>query len=92
MGSRPRATQSKREKEKKRQQKQMEKAARRLEAKERKGSASERPEGEDPDLAGIVPGPQALPEEWRTLIESKEAENAPADDDEEGGDQKKQED
>jgi hypothetical protein len=90
MGSRPRATQSKREKEKKRQQKQMEKAARRLEAKERKGSTSERPDGEDPDLAGIVPGPQALPEEWRTLIESKEAGNTPDEDDGEGDDQKNQ--
>lgn len=38
------------------------KAARRLEAKSRKAAAPGAPEtGEDPDIAGIVPGPQRSP-------------------------------
>jgi len=36
------------------------KAARRLEAKQRKAAAPD-PTGEDPDIAGIVPGPQPSP-------------------------------
>ena len=37
------------------------KAARRLEAKQRKASEPEKASGEDPDIAGIVPGPQPSP-------------------------------
>jgi hypothetical protein len=55
----------KREKEKARQQRQRDKEAQRLEAKERRASAGPRVEGEDPDIAGIKPGPQPLPEQWR---------------------------
>ena len=65
MAKRTRQTIKKREKEKKRQQKAQEKAARRLEAKARK--ANEPTSGfdtdEDPDIAGIIPGPQPLPDE-----------------------------
>lgn len=52
----------KRQKELKRQEKQEEKAARKA---ERRKTAAERPRGmgdEDPDIAGIVPGPQPLAE------------------------------
>ena len=53
----------KRAKEKARQERQKEKDARRLEARERKSSAPSKT-GEDPDIAGIVPGPQPLPPEF----------------------------
>lgn len=52
----------KRQKELARLEKQKEKAA-----KKQHKSKEERPrgaEGEDPDLAGIVPGPQPLPDEF----------------------------
>ena len=58
MGKNSRPTIGKREKERARQQKRLDKEARRHEAKERKANALPRPEGEDPDIAGIVPGPQ----------------------------------
>ena len=63
MGSNSRPSHKKREKEKARHERQKEKSARRLEAKERKASAPAR-SGEDPDIAGIVPGPQSLPSEF----------------------------
>ncbi|MBI2090273.1 MAG: hypothetical protein HYT78_16305 [Deltaproteobacteria bacterium] len=48
----------KRKKELARQEKQRKKAARRLERKEEQPRGGQRPEGEDPDIAGIRPGPQ----------------------------------
>jgi hypothetical protein len=49
----------KRQKELARQQKQKEKAQRRLQRKEEKANTDEsRTDGEDPDIAGILPGPQ----------------------------------
>jgi hypothetical protein len=54
-----------REKEKVRQQKQRDKAARRLEAKQHKAQTAPTSAGaEDPDIAGIRPGPQPLPAQW----------------------------
>jgi len=54
-----RPTQNKRARERAKQEKQQQKAARRL---ERKSTQPERgPGGEDPDIAGIVPGPQPSP-------------------------------
>ncbi len=53
----------KRQKELARQKKKMEKAARRMERKEEKEKNGPRPEGEDPDIAGIIPGPQP-PNYW----------------------------
>lgn len=54
-----RPTQNKRARERARQEKQQQKTARRLESKNRR---VERPSGgEDPDIAGIVPGPQPSP-------------------------------
>jgi hypothetical protein len=50
-----------------RQQKQKDKAARRLEAKERKTDAGAAVGGNDLDIAGIQPGPQPLPEQWNYL-------------------------
>lgn len=61
MVNRSRPTLLKREREKARQQKQKDKAARRAEAKARKSTSSPRGGDEDPDIAGIVPGPQPRP-------------------------------
>ena len=43
------------------QEKQQQKTARRLELKSQRASKSSTSEGEDPDIAGIVPGPQPNP-------------------------------
>jgi hypothetical protein len=64
MAKKSRPTSQKRIKEKARQERQKEKDARRLEARERKAHAPARLPGEDPDIAGIVPGPQPLPPEF----------------------------
>lgn len=64
------ATFQKRQKERARQQKQREKAARRLEAKQHRAQRAPRSAGtEDPDIAGILPGPQPLPAQWQTSDE-----------------------
>ena len=57
-------TPRKRHKEMKRRDRQKAKEVRRLEAKERKAKARLRTSDEDPDIAGIRPGPQPLPEQW----------------------------
>ena len=56
-----RPTQNKRARERARQEKQQAKAARRLESKNRKAAQPAAADGEDPDIAGIVPGPQPNP-------------------------------
>jgi len=56
-----RPTQNKRARERARQEKQQQKAARRLEAKQRKANEPGHAGEDDPDIAGIVPGPQANP-------------------------------
>ncbi len=43
------------------------KEARRIEAKERRAEARVKNSDEDPDIAGIRPGPQPLPEQWDDL-------------------------
>jgi len=53
-----RPTQNKRARERARQEKQQQKTARRMEAATRKASRPENSGAEDPDIAGIVPGPQ----------------------------------
>ena len=63
MGKDSRPSFQKRAKEKARQEKRKEKDARRVETKDRRANASPRT-GEDPDIAGIIPGPQALPPEF----------------------------
>ena len=61
MATRNPLARGKRERERARAEKQKEKAARRAEARARRGTGEERDAGEDPDIAGIVPGPQANP-------------------------------
>ena len=60
MANKGRATFAKRQKEIARQERAREKAAKRVERKETK-SKLDRTSGVDPDIAGIVPGPQPLP-------------------------------
>jgi hypothetical protein len=69
MANRARPTLQKREKEKARLQKQKDKEARRLEAKARKQNTPRTTTGEDPDLAGITPGPQPLAD-WQTDLDT----------------------
>jgi len=64
MAKKSRPTFQKRAKELARQRKREAKEARRLETKERKANAKPRVDDEDPDIAGITPGPQPLPEQW----------------------------
>jgi hypothetical protein len=64
MAKRSRQTLQKREKEKARVMRQKDKETRRLESKERKASITTAIGDEDPDIAGIRPGPQPLPEQW----------------------------
>jgi hypothetical protein len=55
-----RPTQNKRARERARQEKQQQKAARRLD-KARRAEKPAAADGEDPDIAGIIPGPQPSP-------------------------------
>ncbi len=83
MPSRSRPTQAKRAREKALIEKRQIKNARRLESKDRKANTP-RPEGEDPDIAGIVPGPQPHPfltdEELNDEILAEEGEEEAGDD------------
>jgi len=66
LANKSRATFQKREKEKARKQKFEDKQNRRAEAKLRNQTIV-RDGSEDPDIAGIKPGPQPLPAEWRDI-------------------------
>jgi hypothetical protein len=59
----------KRERERARAERQKQKAVRREEAKQRRSENSPGQPGEDPDIAGIVPGPQANP--WGDELEDE---------------------
>ena len=64
MANRSRPSQQKRHRERARQEKQKLKAERRLEAKARRDTVGPAANGEDPDIAGILPGPQPPREEY----------------------------
>jgi hypothetical protein len=64
MAKKSKQTFQKREKEKARVLKRKNKDARRLESKALKASDTAVIGYEDPDIAGIRPGPQPLPEQW----------------------------
>lgn len=55
-------TSNKRQKERQRQERARDKAAKRDERKREKANRGPSEPGVDPDIAGIVPGPQPLPE------------------------------
>jgi hypothetical protein len=64
LATRGRPTQQKRQRERARQEQRKIKDARRQEAKERKGTAPASLSGGDPDLEGIVAGPQPM-SDWQ---------------------------
>lgn len=72
---------SKRQKERQRAEKKARKEERRRARQEEEANGSVEA-GVDPDLAGIVPGPQALPEEYGDLDALSRDDGAAADDDE----------
>jgi len=76
MASRPKVTQQKRARERARQERQQEKHRRRDEARVRRANAPAAPGGEDPDIAGIVPGPQPSPWGDEDLVEDDEEEKS----------------
>jgi hypothetical protein len=61
MASRPKVTQQKRARERARQERQQENVRRREENKVRRANTPGSAGGEDPDIAGIIPGPQPSP-------------------------------
>ncbi len=74
MAKKSKQTFQKREKEKARIQKRKDKETRRIELKDRAADITTTIGDEDPDIAGILPGPQPLPEQWHhdhnSLLES----------------------
>jgi hypothetical protein len=72
----------KRERERARAERQKEKTARRVEAKVRRARAGSHVTGEDPDIAGIVPGPQANP--WGDELAPDETEQDEEQDEDNG--------
>lgn len=73
MATRNPLARGKRERERARAEKQKEKAARRAEARARRGATGVGGGEDDPDIAGIVPGPQANP--WGDTPEEAEADD-----------------
>jgi hypothetical protein len=61
VANRTKVTQQKRARERAKQERHQEKIRRREEAKTRKGNSPRTAGGEDPDIAGIIPGPQPSP-------------------------------
>ncbi len=87
MARQSRPTFQKRLQEKARQEKRREKEQRRFEAKERKASVLPSIGGEDPDIAGMRPGPQAVPEEWAPFMPDEEEEKKKEEESAEAADQ-----
>jgi hypothetical protein len=73
MANRTKVTQQKRARERAKQERQQEKTRRREEAKTRKANEPQQANGggEDPDIAGIVPGPQRSPWNDEDLLEAE---------------------
>jgi hypothetical protein len=82
LANHPKVSAQKRARERARQERQKEKVARREEAKDRKTTAPRAATGGDPDLEGIVPGPQASPwgdeAPWGEEAEAEADEDKPA--------------
>jgi hypothetical protein len=75
MANRTKVTQQKRARERAKQERQQEKTRRREEAKVRRANTPRQESDEDPDIAGIVPGPQPSP--WgEELADTDEEEKA----------------
>jgi hypothetical protein len=76
MANRTKVTQQKRARERAKQEKAQEKNRRREEAKTNKISSPQSTGGEDPDIAGIVPGPQPIPWNDEDLLPAEKDETA----------------
>jgi hypothetical protein len=76
MANRTKVTQQKRARERAKQEKAQEKNRRREEAKTNKISSPQSAGGEDPDIAGIVPGPQPIPWNDEDLLPAEKDETA----------------
>jgi hypothetical protein len=72
MANRGRPTQTKRQRERARQERARMKTERRSEAKVRRQEAPPRPSEFDRDIAGMVPGPQAMPDWQREFFEEEQ--------------------
>ena len=72
MANRGRPTQTKRQRERARQERARMKTERRAEAKVRRQEAPARPTEFDPDIAGMNPGPQAMPDWQREFFEEEQ--------------------
>ncbi len=72
MANRGRPTQTKRQRERARQERARMKTERRSEAKVRRQEAPPRPSQFDRDIAGMVPGPQAMPDWQREFFEEEQ--------------------
>jgi hypothetical protein len=73
MGGKSRTSVTKRQKEQARQQRRVTKAARREQRAAERTARPQDVDGEDPDIAGIVPGPQPHP--YAEELESDKAED-----------------
>jgi hypothetical protein len=71
MANRTKVTQQKRARERARQERQQEKTRRREATKVRKANEPGHAGGEDPDIAGIVPGPQPIPWNDEDLVDDE---------------------
>ena len=76
MATRGPLSRGKRERERARVERQKQKAVRREETKVRRNQSGSKPAGEDPDIAGIVPGPQANPWGDTPDVDADEAEES----------------
>ena len=76
MANRTKVTQQKRARERAKQERMQEKTRRREEAKTRKASEPQQASSgdEDPDIAGIIPGPQPSPWDDDDLLDAEETE------------------
>lgn len=71
MANRGRPTQTKRQRERKRLERSKMKDVLRAENKARRDAAPSRPTDHDPDIAGMVAGPQELPDWQREFFEEE---------------------
>lgn len=76
-----RPTQNKRARERARQEKRQQKEARRQEVRNRRDIAPPGSPGEDPDIAGIVPGPQPSPWDDEMVLDSADDDEQDLDED-----------
>ena len=72
MANRGRPTQTKRQRDRARMERQKMKESRRSEVRSRKAEAAPRPTDHDPDIVGMVAGPQEMPDWQREFFEEEQ--------------------